>query len=102
MLIRNLQEGEMFGYFHFMFPPELIIGNPFTVKSKEKAKILLINKNSFQKYILDFMMYNFSIKYRFFKDLKVLGDVRNNFMRLMPILLCSKLKKTAKNTLIVR
>jgi len=102
MLVRNYREGEMFGYLNFMFPPELIIGNPLTIKSKEKAKILLIDKETFKKYILDFMMYNFSIKFRFFKDLKVLGDVRHNFMRLMPILLCSKLKKASKNTLIVR
>lgn len=102
MLIRNLREGEMFGHLNFMFPPELIIGSPFTIKSKEKAKILLINKEAFKKYCLDFIMYYFSIKYRFFKDLKVLGDVRHNFMRLIPILLCSKLKKAAKNTLIVR
>ena len=102
MLIRNLREGEMFGYLNFMFPPELIIGTPFTIKSKEKAKILLIDKETFKKYILDFIMYNFSIKYKFFRDLKVLGDVRHNFMRLMPILLCSKPKKAPKNTLIVK
>jgi CRP-like cAMP-binding protein len=100
LLLGTFKRGETFGYLGYIFDEK--IPPPFTIKTNEKTRLILIESKAVELYCKDHILEEFNSKYRFMKELKCLGDTRHSFIRMLPIIMRSKLKRVAKNTLIVR
>lgn len=100
MLVGTFKRGESFGYLSYIFGEK--IRAPFTIKTNEKTRLILIEKKAIQLYCKEYLQEEFNSKYRFMKELKCLGDTRHAFLRMLPIIMRSKLKRVAKNTVMIR
>ena len=100
MLVGTFKRGEQFGFLSYIFDEN--IRAPFTIKTNEKTRLILIEKKAIQLYCKDHLKEEFNSKYRFMKELKCLGDTRHSFLRMLPIIMRAKLKSVAKNTLLIR
>ena len=100
MLVGTFKRGESFGYVSYIFDEN--IRAPFTIKTNEKTRLILIDKKAIELFCKDHLREEFNSKYRFLKELKCLGDTRHSFIRMLPIIMRSKLKRVAKNTLLIK
>lgn len=78
------------------------IKSPFTIKTNEKTKLIIIDKSALDFHIREYLHEEFYSKYRFMRELKCLGKSRHSFTNMLPIVARSKLKRVQKNTLILR
>ena len=89
MQVGTFKRGETFGYLSYVFDEN--IGAPFTVKTNEKTRLILIEKKAIELYCREYLLEEFNSKYRFMKELKCLGDTRHSFINMLPIIMRSKL-----------
>ena len=107
MHFAELKSGEIFGHLTHIFQDAGIL-SPFTIKTNEKTKYIEINKAAFDiasndgVTIKDYLVSIFNSKFNFFKKLKVLGDLRHSFARMLPFTARATIRKVPTNTLIVR
>jgi hypothetical protein len=100
LLIGALKSGEVFGYLSYIFDNS--VKSPFTIKTNEKTRLILVEKKAIELYCKDYLLEEFYSKYRFMKELKCLGETRHSFFKMLPIITISKLKRIAKNTLLLK
>jgi len=101
MLFSVLEEGEVFGHFSHIFAA-FNVSSPFTVKTNEKTRYIQISAEAVQRYCKDYLIEQFTFKYDFMKNLKCLGDTKNSFSRMLPIVAVAKFLSVPKNTLIIK
>ena len=75
----ELRTGEIFGHLPYVYPQEVrdSVTCPFTIKTNEKTKLLILEKSGISKNVREYMIEEFQSKYRFMKQLQCLGSIRN-------------------------
>jgi len=65
----ELRTGEIFNHLPYVYPQEVKdhITCPFTIKTNEKTKLLIIEKDGISKNVRDYLIEEFQSKYRFMK-----------------------------------
>lgn len=100
MLFSVFKRGEVFGYEPHIFPGQRVL-SPFTIKTNEKTRLLVIAKEAVDKYCAPILKEQFEIKYDFLQQLRQLGDIRESFDRLLPLVSIAKHRVVPKRSIIV-
>lgn len=100
LLFCSVGSGEIFGHLQYIFNDN--VKQPFTIKTNEKTRLIVFDKKAIELYCKDFLLEEFNSKYRFLKELKCLGETRLSFTKMVPLIARSKLKRVAKDTLLIR
>lgn len=90
MLFDELEKGQVFGFIPHIFRDQNVL-SPFTIKTNEKTRLLVIEKEGVDKFCSEFLRQEFMDKYNFLKQLKYFGDTRLSFHRILPIVSQAKL-----------
>ena len=85
-------KGEVFGHLTHIFKHEGLLA-PYTIKTNEKTRLLVIEKEGVDKYVGPFLKQDFEMKYNFLRALDYFGDTRLNLVRMLPFIARSKMKR---------
>ena len=77
LLLGSHKSGEVFGHLDYIFDGK--ISSPFTIKTNEKTRLILIQKEAINLFCKEYLLEEFNVKYRFMKELNCLGDTRHSF-----------------------
>ena len=75
---------------------------PYTIKTNEKTRLLVIEKEGIDKYVGDFLRAEFELKYTYLKQLLYFGDTRLNLIRMMPFVARTKIMRIQNHSVILK
>ena len=100
MLFSVFKRGEVFGHEPHIFPGRRVLA-PFTIKTNEKTRLLVIEKEAVDKYCAKILRGQFDVKYDFLQQLRQLGKTRDSFDRMLPLVSIAKHRTVPKQSIIV-